>query len=537
MIYDGLGRVSSRKAFNGSGCTVEESYTYAAGYTGYSANATTDLITGMSQTGMVQSYTYDDNGRIASWTCNNKKCSYAYDGIGQLIRVNDEKDTRGHSTGTTWVYEYDNGGNILERKKYAYTEGTLPASPISTDTWTYDTGWKDKLIGYNNSTVTSDAIGNITNDGTWAYTWEGRKLTGMTDGSKTISFLYNENGQRIRKAVTENGNTVTTEYVVSGKSVTHVIQGTEDLHIFYANGQPSHCRYGNSMYTYVYSLQGDVLGLKDNTGTLVVTYLYDAWGKIISTGGTLANTLGVINPFRYRGYVYDGETGLYYLRSRYYDPNTCRFISSDSILGQTGGLLQHNLFCYCGNEPIKRIDKDGRESKSVWKKIGVFIQKLLQKQAQLDADCYQAQAHAGEEIVNWIIGGASDVVRWWNDKIEPWFNQTIEDIGEAIDVAGEMVSRLFHLMMKIKALEIGLVIYGGVKALEWGVTAVEWTFSDINHALHVASGFLLFTGFVAGLATSALTGPALLVAKGISWFCTGTGIGVYVLQSIQFSNE
>ena len=63
------------------------------------------------------------------------------------------------------------------------------------------------------------------------------------------------------------------------------------------------------MYTYVCSLQGDVLGLRDNTGALVVTYLYDAWGKIISTGGNLANTLGAINPFRYRGYVYDGETG------------------------------------------------------------------------------------------------------------------------------------------------------------------------------------------------------------------------------------
>ena len=70
-----------------------------------------------------------------------------------------------------------------------------------------------------------------------------------------------------------NGNTLTTEYVVSGKSVTHVIKGTEDLHIFYANGQPSHCKYGNSLYTYVYSLQGDVLGLKDNTGAIVEWFL------------------------------------------------------------------------------------------------------------------------------------------------------------------------------------------------------------------------------------------------------------------------
>ena len=58
-------------------------------------------------------------------TCNNKKCSYEYDAIGQLIRVNDEKDTQGHSTGTTWVYEYDNGGNILARKRYVYTDSEV----------------------------------------------------------------------------------------------------------------------------------------------------------------------------------------------------------------------------------------------------------------------------------------------------------------------------------------------------------------------------------------------------------------------------
>ena len=185
---------------------------------------------------MVQSYTYDDNGRISSWTCNNKKCSYEYDAIGQLIRVYDEKDTRGGTAGTTWTYVYDNGGNILARKRYAYTEGTLPALPDAVDTWTYNTGWKDKLAKFNGVDLDSDVIGNIIDDGTWTYTWEGRKLTGMSNNSKSISFLYDENGQRIRKAVTENGNTATTEYVVSGKSVTHVIRGTEDLHIFYANG-------------------------------------------------------------------------------------------------------------------------------------------------------------------------------------------------------------------------------------------------------------------------------------------------------------
>ena len=181
----------------------------------------------------------------------------------------------------------------------------------------------------------------------------------MSNGSKTITFLYDENGQRIRKAVTENGNTVTTEYVVSGKSVTHVIKGTEDLHIFYANGQPSHCKYGNSMYTYVFSLQGDVLGLKDNAGTLVVTYLYDAWGTILSTGGTLANTLGEINPFWYRGYVFDSETGLYYLRSRYYNSTVSRFLNADGSLYTGTNIFGSNVYTYCNNNPVNFTDLSG----------------------------------------------------------------------------------------------------------------------------------------------------------------------------------
>ena len=113
--------------------------------------------------------------------------------------MNDEKDTRGGTDGTTWTYEYDNGGNILARKRYAYTEGTLPATPDAVDTWTYDAGWKDKLYTFNNSQIVSDAIGNILSDSTWTYTWEGRKLVGMTDGSKTIyTYVYSLQGDVLR---------------------------------------------------------------------------------------------------------------------------------------------------------------------------------------------------------------------------------------------------------------------------------------------------------------------------------------------------
>ncbi|MBR3382888.1 MAG: hypothetical protein IKG85_07635 [Clostridia bacterium] len=76
--------------------------------------------------------------------------------------------------------------------------------------------------------------------------------------------------------------------------------------------------------------------LIDGSGNTVVEYLYDSWGKIIAVTGSLATTLGADQPFRYRGYVYDEETGWYYLRSRYYDPNTCRFISYEKTLVTLG---------------------------------------------------------------------------------------------------------------------------------------------------------------------------------------------------------
>lgn len=69
--------------------------------------------------------------------------------------------------------------------------------------------------------------------------------------------------------------------------------------------------------------------------------------------------MGVKNPYRYRGYRYDSETGLYYLQSRYYNPEWGRFINADAIIGQTGELLGHNMFAYCKNNPINLKDPSG----------------------------------------------------------------------------------------------------------------------------------------------------------------------------------
>jgi len=94
----------------------------------------------------------------------------------------------------------------------------------------------------------------------------------------------------------------------------------------------------------------------------VVEYGYDAWGKPMYTSGSIAATLGADNPFRYRAYYYDDETGFFYVGSRYYDPSTCRFINADDtdILGvEQGSLIQYNLFAYCLNNPVMYYDPDG----------------------------------------------------------------------------------------------------------------------------------------------------------------------------------
>ena len=92
---------------------------------------------------------------------------------------------------------------------------------------------------------------------------------------------------------------------------------------------------------------------------VVVSYSYDSWGKVLECSGAAAEILGELNPFRYRGYVYDSETGFYYLNSRYYDPETGRFINADGSVSTGQGVLGYNLFAYCLNNPVNRFDDTG----------------------------------------------------------------------------------------------------------------------------------------------------------------------------------
>ena len=139
-----------------------------------------------------------------------------------------------------------------------------------------------------------------------------------------------------------------------------------------ASGSVIGMEYNGAKYWYDKNLQGDIVGIRNSTGTLVAQYVYDAWGnhRQITDGSgndVSADTSHIanINPFRYRGYYYDVETGWYYLNARYYDPNVGRFLSPDVILGANGGLQGYNLFAYCNNNPVMFVDPSGNFATAV----------------------------------------------------------------------------------------------------------------------------------------------------------------------------
>ena len=333
--------------------TFTSEYHFAAG--GYGTGSVTNLVSSITQPGCNCGYGYDDNGNIASATLNGKWTGYTYDALGQLIQVNDRSDTRSGENGTTWKYTYDLGGNILKKERFAYADTT---SPLETVTYTYgDANWRDKLTVFNGNDIAYDAIGNPLHDGTWTYTWQnGRQLQKMQKSGVTAEFVYNADGLRVQKTV----NGVATKYTLHGKNIVHMTSGTDELHFFYdAQNRPAVVVYNGVPYAYVKSLQGDIVAILDENGNMVVSYGYDAWGAPLWCTGELAETLGKVQPFRYRGYVFDEETGLYYLRSRYYNSELGRFLNADTI-------YYCNLFCYCKNSPTRRFDANGKEDEDVY---------------------------------------------------------------------------------------------------------------------------------------------------------------------------
>ena len=259
--------------------------------------------------------------------------------------------------GVTYTYTYDTYGNIRSVSDgvntYAYTYG--------------DSNWKDLLTAYCGQSITYDQIGNPThwyngNNFTWV---NGRRLATITasSGGTVASYTYDVDGLRQTKTV----GGVEHRYVWQGNKLVSEYWDGKELEFFYdESGMPYAFLYKSSsnatpvFYYYVTNLQGDVVKILTASGTEVANYSYNAWGKLLSSSGTMAS----VNPIRYRGYYFDAETGFYYLVSRYYDPQICRFVNADNLASTGQGLIGCNMFTYCGNNPVCRIDFDGEDWES-----------------------------------------------------------------------------------------------------------------------------------------------------------------------------
>ena len=216
------------------------------------------------------------------------------------------------------------------------------------------------MTSYNGQAITYDEIGNPLSYDGWTFVWEsGRQLKRMTKDGSTIDYKYDDNGIRTSKTV----NGITTNYTTIDGRITSQDDGTNFLYFRYeSNDQLVGVQINGTEYIYLKNLQGDVVSILDMNGQSVVDYTYDAWGKVTSISGSMADTIGNLNPMRYRSYYYDNESGYYYLQSRYYDSNTCRFINADesSMLELTKGeAVGANLFAYCGNDPANNVDPSG----------------------------------------------------------------------------------------------------------------------------------------------------------------------------------
>ena len=173
---------------------------------------------------------------------------------------------------------------------------------------------------------------------------------------------YDINGMRTLKSSESRD----VRYFYDSKSVMTGLSYEDNAVYFYydTDGTPTAMSFDDTMYYYIKNLQGDIVKIVNQDGNTVVTYTYDALGKITKQTDTTTYGIAKLNPFRYRGYVYDDETGLYYLQSRYYDPVTGRFINADVYCDTNTDIFGTNMFNYCNNDPINQVDPKGTDA--IW---------------------------------------------------------------------------------------------------------------------------------------------------------------------------
>lgn len=354
--------------------------------------------------------TYDTENRILSTTSGNITTNYTYDN-NQLVKADNNS------------YVYDNRGNVIKKN----VDGKVT-------NFRYNNEWKDQLTSVNDDELTYDEVGNLISFGNLEFSWSsGRLLESVTNGNEKYSYTYDENGIRTSKTV--NGKTT---YFNSENGV--LLSQTDGINTLVYQydlaGVPLGFIFNDTQYFYITNQMNDVIGITDSNGEIVANYEYDEWGnEILNDSSKIAE----INPLRYRGYFHDTETGYYYLQSRYYNSEICRFINADiPQIAQKGkdDINGLNLFAYCNNNPVNSVDYSGYYS---WSKAYNYAEKWWDgfntaEYKTNDQDCAnfvsQCLWEGGLSKMTGVFGGSSG---WHHYKVAGKFQ-----ISDAWGIAKEL---------------------------------------------------------------------------------------------------
>ena len=339
-------------------------------------------------------YAYDKMGNIEKVYENGELAvRYQYDALNRIIREDNKVLAK------TYLFVYDNNGNIIKRREFDFTlrNNTLLEELDSTDkSYFYD---GDRMMSYGGQSCTYDVVGNPLTYRDKTLTWtNGRQLVGF-DGH---TFTYDGQGRRL----TKDGISFT--YDSNGR----VIKQSNGLEFFYDHTGVAGVKYNTQTYFYRKDVQGNVIGLIDQNGVVIARYFYDAWGAVHAVTDnngveiTNASHIANLNPFRYRSCYYDSDIKLYFLKTRYYDPETCRFINADdtSYLDpeKINGL---NLYAYCGDNPVMAVDPNG----TAWWEwvLGIVIIAAVVALSVITAGiAAPISAALGSGFIGAVVGGA-----------------------------------------------------------------------------------------------------------------------------------
>ncbi|MCL2540035.1 MAG: RHS repeat-associated core domain-containing protein [Firmicutes bacterium] len=354
---DGFNRLTDKTmAFNG-GASFTSAYTYPASTITNGRVSTEEFKVG-GTTQSAHTYTYYPNGNLQSIIGPNNTTEYFYDQNNQLIREN--------VNGTQHYYWYNAAGNMVSANAGGFKS------------FTYQTGWKDQLdtatfggVTYN---ITYDTAGNpLQYRHGRTMTWSnGRQLTEIANPTgffTNIKYDYDYAGMRTSKTV----NGIETYYYWEGNKLLAEWKQGVLLWYYYDETGVSGMNYDGQDFYFRKNILGDITEIYNTSGQIVCYYIYDAWGNILVEQHTtyIPGSLAVVqaNPWRYRGYYFDRETGFYNLNSRYYDPMLMRFVNADepTMLFLTASMPSGaNLYAYCLNNPVMYTDSTGMFIDQIW---------------------------------------------------------------------------------------------------------------------------------------------------------------------------